>query len=86
MDEKLTPLTPVVTPIEERLYVVSPHPVAAAPLSVETTSTAEPIVADESVADLIRMAVAGLRSELSAELQAEVQQELSKGAELNAKN
>jgi hypothetical protein len=86
MSEKLTPVTPVVTPIEERLYVVSPHPVAAAPLTMETTTPEEPVAAEESVADLIQMAVAGLRTELRAELQSELQIERAKEIDFNAKN
>ena len=83
MDEKVTP---VVTPIEERLYVMPPHPVAAPPLTMETTTQEEPISAEESVADLIEVAVAGLRTELRAELQSELQIERAKEIDFNAKN
>jgi hypothetical protein len=86
MDEKLTPLTPVVTPSEERRYVIPPHPEAAAPLSVETTAPAEPIAAEESVADMIQVAVAELRSEITAEIKFEVQKERLKEVTFDAKN
>ena len=98
MDEKEIPVGFVETeePFEEAKYTIPPHPEGAAPLSVESASPEEPVVAGDSLPDLIQQAVNGLSSELRAELetqvkslqvdlQAELQKELKGDVELNVK-
>ena len=55
--------------MEEASYILPSHPEAVFPLSKESISLEEPIVAKDSVYDLIQQAVNGLRGELRAELE-----------------
>jgi len=83
--------------MEERQYILPPHPEAVV-VSEEKTSVPEaPIVAENSLSDLIRQAVDGVRSELMVELeaqttrlqvqlQADLQKEIRGGFESNVKN
>jgi len=88
-------------PFEEEKYYIPPHPEGTAPLSVESASSEEPVIAQDMLPELIQQAVADLRIELKTDietqtrriqddLQIELKSELLKnekvGLEPNAKN
>ena len=58
--------------VDERQYIMSPHPTACVPVSEEAVSHEEPAVAEESLSELVERAVEELRVELKAELETQV--------------
>ena len=58
--------------IEEREYILPPHPEALAPLREETIIPDPPTVADKTLADMVQQAVDGLREGLVTEIQNEM--------------
>ena len=58
--------------MEEKQYILPPHPVACIPYKEEIVCPETPAAAEESLAELVRQAVDELRIELSAELETQV--------------
>jgi hypothetical protein len=75
-----------ITPIEERVYIRTPHPPARIVEDETIISPGEPEIATETLADLI---AAGLQEKVGAlrsELLSEIQTERTKEGIVNAKN
>jgi hypothetical protein len=75
---------PITLEPAEPVYILPPHPEARVVSSAKTVSVEAPVVADETLTDMVTQAVAGLRGELKAELFAEIKKET--GGLLDAKN
>ena len=83
--------------MEERQYILPPHPEAVVVSDEKTSIHEAPAVAENSLSDLIRQAVGEVRNELMVELeaqttrlqvqlQADLQKEIQGGFESNVKN
>jgi|GEM_PF-3296890 len=59
-------------PVDERQYIMSPHPTACVPVCEDAEIPDEPTVAEESLSELVERAVEELRIELKAELETQV--------------
>ena len=76
-------------PLEEREYVMPPHPEAVVAKEVRPPPLEPPTSAEHTLADLVKQAVDGLRGELMMELRTEMRIELQKeirGIEFNVEN
>jgi hypothetical protein len=68
LEQAASPPTLTLEPAEP-VYILPPHPEAHTVSNTETIVPDEPTVADETLEDMVRQAVSGLRGELLQELQ-----------------
>ena len=72
--------------LEEREYIMPPHPEAVIASEERTPPLEPPTTAEHSLADLIKQAVGELRSEVMVELRSEMQKEIRGGLQAYVKD
>jgi len=71
--------------MEEKQYVITPHPRADPPVKLPPEEPEKPIAAEFSLDEFVAQKIEGLRSDLQREIKSDLQIELKKAGELNVK-
>jgi len=71
--------------MEEKQYVITPHPRADPPVKLPPEVLEKPIVAEFSLDDMVVRAVENLRLDLQNEIRADIQKEIKREVTLNVK-
>ena len=69
--------------MEKKQYILPPHPVAKMPYKEEFVHPELPVMAEDSISDLVHQAVEELRDELKEELRNEQERGLESDAQNN---
>jgi len=71
--------------MEEKQYVITPHPRADPPVKLPPEVPEKPIAAEFSLDEFVAQKIEGLRSDLQNEIRADIQKEIKREVTLNVK-